>query len=422
MEKEKKVFYGWWIVLVAFLSIAVTYGTKGAFGIVQMKMLEDLNWSRASVAGALAANMLVYALAAPFVGRIMDKVGLKKIMILGALGTGAAFMLSATITSTWQFILYYGILLGLANTGMGMIPGPTAVNRWFVKKRGRALSIALVASPLGMAIFTFLAKDLLNQIGWQGMFILMGASAWLLVIIPAWLIMRSSPEEMGLKPDGLTESSDSPAANQLPLTDEKVWTVMDVIKSPMAWCIFLGYGLVAGNGWAQQVHQVPHLIQLGLTKDQASSALGFNMLFAVISTLIWPTLSDYMKRSSAVIISMIIQAIGTILLLNAHNLTMTYAFVIVMGLTYFGSYGLFSAFAADYFGRKSLGMISGMMAMIAAGSSALGIYAGGLLYDLSGNYNLLWQIGFIGLIITAIMTFALTRKNVQTSPSVQTKI
>ncbi|EAX48898.1 major facilitator superfamily MFS_1 [Thermosinus carboxydivorans Nor1] len=426
MGKNNKIFYGWWIVLVAFLSIAITYGTKGVFGVVQLQMLDDLHWTRASIAGALSANMMVYAIAAPFVGRIMDKVGIRTILILGALLTGAAFMLVTTVTSPVQFYIYYGLLLGLANTGMGMIPGPTAVNRWFIKKRGRALSIALVASPLGMAVFTFLAKDLLKTIGWKGLFVVMGVAAWVLVIIPAYLLMRSSPEEMGLKPDGETDQAPTSAFSGVSvapapsIAQEEEWTLTKLLLSPKAWCLLFGYFVLGGNGWAQQVHQVPHLMQMGLSKDSATVALGFNMTLAILSMLIWPSISDFMKRSTAVVISLVLQALGTFLLLNANTLTMTYAFVFIMGISHYGSYGLFTALAADTFGRRSLGTVSGVMAMVGAGGAALGIYAGGALYDAMGNYRLLWQCGIGALVLATLLIMVLGQMKQQADASVKT--
>ena len=420
MEKQK-MYYGWWVVLVAFLSLAITYGTNGVFGVVQMQMLDELHWSRASIAGAMSANMLVYAVAAPFVGRYMDKVGIKTVLMLGGFLTGAAFLLVTTTTSPLQFYIYYGLLLGLANTGMGMIPGPTAVSRWFVKKRGRALSIALVASPLGMAIFTFLAKDLLKTIGWKGLFIVMGLASWALVIVPAYLWMRSTPEEMGLLPDGETqpeEKKETAAAQPAaPLAPEEDWTLMRLMTSPKALCLLFGYFAMAANGWAQQIHQVPHFIQMGLSKDAATVALGMNMTLSVVSMLLLPSMSDFMKRNQAVAISLVLQALGTFLLTQATSITMVYCFVVVMGISYLGSYGLFSALAADTFGRKSLGTVSGVMAMLGAGGAAVGIYAGGAFYDMLGNYNLLWNIGIVILLLGAGLSLLLGKLNSSAAPA-----
>ncbi|WP_406678620.1 MFS transporter [Neomoorella carbonis] len=412
--KQTKIFYGWWIVLVAFLSIAITYGTKGVFGIVQLAMLEDLHWNRATIAGALSANMLVYAIAAPMVGRLMDKVGVKNTLIIGSLLTGLAYILVTTINSPLQFYIYYGILLGLAGTGMGMIPGPTAVSRWFIKKRGRALSLAIVGSPLGTAIFTFLAKDWLNTMGWKGTFKIMAILSWVLVIIPTFFLMRTSPEEMGMLPDGETSpvtTSGTAKKNIVTVYDnEEEWSLSKLLTSPKAWGLFLAYFFMAGNGWMQQVHQVPHLILLGLNKDVATNVLGINMFLAVISMLIWPSISDFMQRRTALIISLILQIVGSLLLLNARTLTLTYLFVVVMGLSYMGCYGLFSAMAADLFGRRSLGTVNGIMATAGAAGAAFGIYFGGWIYDITHSYSLLWEIGIIGLVIAIGLAVAMGRK------------
>jgi sugar phosphate permease len=259
-----------------------------------------------------------------------------------------------------------------------------------------------------MAVFTFLAKDLLPTIGWRGLVVVMGAASIILVILPAYFLMRSTPEEMGLLPDGDNEKpilAASSTPTVVATADDAEWNLTKLFTSPLALGIFFAYFIMGGNGWAQQVHQVPHLIKMGLSKDAATVALGMNMILAVLSMLIWPAISDFMKRRTAVVISLLIQAVGTFMLMNAHDLTMTYAFVFIMGISHYGGYGLFSAFAADTFGRKSLGTVTGAMAMIGAAGAAIGIYAGGAIYDATGSYNLLWQVGLIGLLAGAVIIF-----------------
>lgn len=408
-NKKSGLFYGWWIVIVAFLSVGITYGTKGAYGVIQLSMLKDFGWTRAEVAGAFSANMFVYAFVVLFMGKVMDKIGVKYTLVIGGALTGLAYFLMPTVKTPGQFYLYYGVLLGTAGSCMGMVPGPTAVGRWFSKKRGRAMALTLVASPLGGAIFTILAKDWLKTIGWKGTFRIMAFSSWILVIIPALIFMKNNPEDIGLYPDGETTPPVTAAGNNTVSVDEEVWTYGKIFSTPKAWALILAYFFFGGNGISQQIHQVPHLIANGLTQSQATDALAINMFLSVASMLIWPTISDFIDRKKALLISLILQIVGTIILMNAHSLLGTYAFVFIMGLSYMGAYGLFSALTADIFGRKSLGTVNGVMATSASLGAAAATYFGGYIYDLTKTYTVLWSICIAGLVIAMLLTIYLIK-------------
>lgn len=420
-NKKGGIFYGWWIVLVAFLSIGITYGTKGAFGVIQLSMLNDFGWTRAEVAGAFSANMFIYAFVVLFMGKVMDKIGVKNTLIIGGTLTGFAYYLMPTVKTPLQFYLYYGVLLGTAGSCMGMVPGPTAVGRWFVKKRGRALALTLVASPLGAAIFTMLAKNWLNTMGWQGTFKIMAFSSWILVILPALLFMKNSPEDMGLYPDGLdTPPVIKNTANET-VTEEEEWTYGKIFTTPEAWALILAYFFFGGNGIAQQIHQVPHLIANGLSESQATDALAINMFLSVISMLMWPTISDFIDRKKALLMSLTLQIIGTVVLMNATTVTSTYVFVVIMGLSYMGGFGLFSALTADIFGRKSLGTVNGVMATSASLGSAVATYFGGYIYDITNSYKVLWSMCIGGLVLATLLTLYLIKvtKNKSVSKTVE---
>lgn len=411
MENKKSgLFYGWLIVLVAFLSVGITYGTKGAYGVIQLSMLKDFGWTRAQVAGAFSANMFIYAVTVLFMGKVMDKIGVKNTLVIGGTLTGLAYYLITIIKTPVQFYLCYGILLGAAGSCMGMVPGPTAVSRWFIKKRGRALALTLVASPLGAAIFTMLAKNWLVTAGWRGTFKIMAIMSWILVIAPSLFFMKNKPEDIGLHPDGDTVEQKLDLANSSAETNnDEVWTYGKVFKSYKAWALILAYFFFGGNGISQQIHQVPHLINNGLTQGQATDALALNMFLSVVSMLMWPTISDFIDRKKALLISLLLQVIGTIILMNAHTIGMAYLFVVIMGLSYMGAYGLFSALAADLFGRKSLGTVNGVMATSASLGAAAATYFGGYIYDATKSYTTLWLICILGLVLAMLLTIYLIK-------------
>ena len=319
-------------------------------------------------------------------------------------------MLCSMVTQVWQFILLFGVLLGLANTGMGMIPGPTAVNRFFIKKRGRALSIALVASPGGAVVFSMIAKQILPDMGWRSLFVIMAVSSWALVTLPAFFLMKSSPEEIGLHPDGeeiVPAATTGSAAAATPSANQgETWTLSELMMNVKSWTIFLPYFILGGASWTVQAHMVPHLVQMGLPKSSVIDGFTAYMFLGVLSMLFFPSLSDYMKRKNALALAFIIQAVGVYVLSITTNTTLMWIFVVVMGMAAMGSYGIISALAADIFGRKNLGTVAGTMAMMASAGAAFGIYAGGWVFDtFNQSYGILWWMWLICLVVATVVSY-----------------
>ena len=177
-----RIFYGWVIVLVSFLTLLLVMGTRFSFGVFYSSMLADMGWGRAATAGIFSVSMLVYALVALGVGAAFDRLGPRRMLPLMGLFLGVGFFLCSRITALWEFYLYYGVLVGSAFTSLGFIPHVALITRWLVRRRGLATSLVLSGTGLGSFVFAPWSAQLIEHYDWCTGYV------WYAVLIPAVVV------------------------------------------------------------------------------------------------------------------------------------------------------------------------------------------------------------------------------------------
>ena len=151
---QPRIFYGWVIVLISFLTMLLVMGTRLSFGVFYSSMLAEMGWSRAATAGIFSLSMLVYAVVASGVGAAFDWWGPRRMFPVAAMFLGVGFFLCSRMTTLWEFYLYYGVIVGTGFTALGFIPHVALMARWFDRQRGLATSLALAGTGRGASAGT----------------------------------------------------------------------------------------------------------------------------------------------------------------------------------------------------------------------------------------------------------------------------
>ena len=146
VSTRPRIFYGWVIVLVSFLTMVLVVGTRFSFGVFYSSMLTEMGWSRAATAGIFSVSMLVYAAVASGVVAAFDRWGPRRMFPVAAVLLGVGFFLCSRMTTLWQFYFYYGVIVGTGFTALGFIPHVALMARWFDRRRGLATSLALAGT------------------------------------------------------------------------------------------------------------------------------------------------------------------------------------------------------------------------------------------------------------------------------------
>ncbi len=387
MQKNDKIFHGYWVLLGAsilhFLDSGIYfYG----FSVFYTPIMNEFGWSAAMVAGAVSFSRLEGGLEGPIIGYLIDRFGARKVLAFGVFLTGIGYFAMTYVDSIWMLYLVYGGILSIGyNTGFTHSLS-TLVTNWFIKKRGRAMSIYALAAGIGGAIAVPLMSHSITLYGWRMTAIFCGLTFWI-AGFPAAYIFKNKPEDMGLLPDGETITTTQTAADVSPI-DEPDMTTMEAMKSVTFRRLLLAESLRTFLLGSIVLHQIPHLINIGIDAVTAAGILGLMIFVSIPGRLIFGFLGDYIEKRKLLAATMIIQGVAVLILGYATSIIHVYAFVVIYGLTYGGCIPLLMAFRGDIFGRKKYAQMSGIMSPFRMIGNVIGPVLAGYLFDVTGSYRI----------------------------------
>lgn len=413
--KEKRLFYGWFIVATVFLANFINTGEAFyAMGVFFKPLIKEFGWSRAITSVGISLSVITGALFAPILGRLVDRYGARSIMPVGAAVVGLSFVLLSRMNYIWHFYLFYGIMLSLGSRSMGEIPGSTSVSNWFIKKRGLALGIATMGISMGGVIMPPLANYFISRFGWRVSFFFMAIFPWAVVIPLSIIFIRKRPEDLGLNPDGIADSNPDPA---LPDSENDRYEVSigarAALKTSDFWKLAVAFSFSFMSLGTVLIHLVPHLTDLGISPTTAAFCLGLTAAVGVVGKVILGWLTDIMEKRFVAILAYAFQIVGLIILLNARYLWLVYLFCVCFGFGMGGVIPIHQSFLGERFGRDSFGSIYGLMAPFTVFFQALGQPFAGYVFDVTGSYHLAFLLFIINYFLAAIIIFSVRRKSPQ---------
>src|SRR5205814_1826193 len=236
-------FYGWVLVAIAFVTMAVGVNARTAFSLLFPAMLDEFGWDRGLTAGAFSFGFLVSAVVTPFVGRLMDQRGPRLVVELGVAAMGIGLLLGSLVREPWQLYLTLGALAGggvncLAYTGQSLY-----LTNWFVRRRGLAMSIAFSGVGIGSITILPWLQSLIASAGWRAACSALGILV-VALLLPLNLLLKRRPEDLGLRPDGA--AAGMAAADRGGYVVDRAWAAVDwtlarAVRTARFWWLALGY-------------------------------------------------------------------------------------------------------------------------------------------------------------------------------------
>ncbi len=386
-------FYGWVVVAVAFVTMAVGVNVRTAFSLLFPPILDEFGWERGVTAGAFSFGFLVSAVLSPSLGRLMDRRGPRVVMEMGVGLMAAGLMLATMVRQPWHLYLTLGVLVGGGSVCVSYTGQSLYLPNWFVRRRGLALSVAFSGVGVGSIILLPWLQALIVRAGWR-------AACWamailvLAVLAPLNLLARGRPEDLGLEPDG-DPSSRQTTAGQTSNVVDPVWAAVDwtlgrAVRTSRFWWITVGYfgGLFAW--YAVQVHQTKYLIEIGWSPTYAAWALGFVSLVAIPGQIVLGHLSDRIGREWVWTVGSLGFAIcylALILMRETPTPALLWLMVVSQGALGYGLTSVVGAIPAEIFQGRHYGTIFGTLMLSAIAGGAVGPWVTGVLYDATGSYT-----------------------------------
>jgi MFS family permease len=261
-------FYGWVIVAVTFVTMAIGVNARTAFSLFYPPIISEFGWERGVTAGAFSFGFVASAIASPLIGRLMDRRGPRAVMELGVLLMGSGLLLAPLTTQPWHLYLTIGVLVGSGSVCLGYSGQSLFVPNWFIRRRGLAIGLAFAGVGIGSVTLLPWVQHMIEHTGWRTACTAMGIVV-LVVLAPINLLLHKRPEDIGLQADGdaaPTATSAKPASNIVdPVWAGTDWTLPLALRTARFWWIATGYFCGLYIWYAVQVHQTKFLLDIGFS-------------------------------------------------------------------------------------------------------------------------------------------------------------
>jgi len=334
-------------------------------------------------------------------------------MLIGSIILGFSLMSLRWVDNLWQYYLLFGVFSSVGSMGLGETMTQVILPKWFIRKRGRALGIAVMGGGMGPLLAPVTLYSLMIFVGWRDTWFIMGLAV-LVVLVPLSFLVKTRPEDIGLFPDGAQEpdasSADSRPQIRTPAeaSNEHSLTRSEALKSPAFWLIVLAFGLGGLGQRGFQVNWLPYLQDLGFSTGVGALAIMVYGIFSVSVRPFWGILGDRFPVRSLIVAQSFLTASSVLILIYVSGLPMLLSFMILFGVTMGGSFILRPLLIANYFGRDHLGAIAGMMRPFQSFTGALGPIFVAAVYDLHGSYYWSFFLVMLGFATTGAVILLAT--------------
>ena len=404
------LFFGWWVV---FASAGIVFLTGGTFfygfSALFNPIVREFGWSRAAVSFAFSLRTEVGGVAAPIVGFLVDRVGPRRLMVIGVIIVALGFFLLSRTQALWEF---YGSVVVIA-IGMSAAAGPVsmvAVTYWFRRRRGRALAFLAMGTGSSGIMVVVLAL-LISAFDWRNALLII-AVVQLAVCIPLALSIRDRPEDIGLHPDGdqPDPGGEGEVAVAPGIAEPEGLTVRQALRSSAFWRMAMALSLGNLGTMAIIVHQIPFFTgSVGLSEGAAAASVTGMTLVSVGGRFGFGYVSDFIDKRFVMAGAYALLALAVLLFAAIHQPWQIFLVLPLFGLGWGGIIPVRPALQAEVFGLRAFGAIQGLVFTIATFGGLIGPVFAGWMYDQTESYRLAFVILAAAAFLAAPMLATLRR-------------
>jgi MFS family permease len=363
-SSRRPIFYGWVIVATTFVIAAVTTGPRNGFGVFVGPMSTDFGWNRSTISLAAAIGFLVNGLSQPFLGRLYDRCGGRRVIVasLALFGVGT-ICLSLTFNALF-FILLFGLGLSIAWSGASLTTTNALLTRWFQRQRATVLGLSTAGASAGGLLLIPLATSLLDRTDWRLTWVALGAL----------ILVLALPLALGAWP---------------------------------FWQLAGAYGICGFTTAILTTHFIPYALDRGFTASTAAAAFGLMSGLNVAGVIAAGALADRWGRKNLLAWVYAARGGAYAMLVLAPDPWSLWGFAAIAGFSYWATAPLTMSLMADVYGLRSLGTLNGLSFLVHQVGGATSIQFAGLMRDLTGSYTVPFTLAGLLLLPAALAAFSI---------------
>lgn len=420
-RKRRAPFYGWWIVALGFANNFGGAGFGGyAFAVLIKPMADDadLGWSRTQIVWGMTIAAIVGTLASPLVGLLVDKKhGPRIIMAIATFIGGLGIALVSQVHELWQYYLVFGLLIAFLMNASSFLVVPTVVSKFFIRQRGKALIISTMGRPTSGIILLPLTQVMVSGVGWRTTWLIMGIVVAAVLLPANGLLMRRSPEDIGLLPDGDAPSEASESKPSLSRDISEVsWTLTEAMRTAPFWLILIATNLGMAGLAGVLINQVTYLKE-NFSDGVAITGATLVTVASFTSRAIWLFVADKVNPKYSAAGAFAVAGIGMLFLAYATNIPFMVLWAMFFGTGIAGMDPLTSQLFANYFGRTFLGSIRGFVSLTTGGAFAAAPVLTVFIADRTGEFTTAFFIFVVGFTVATILTLLARRPRMSKTPA-----
>ncbi|MDE3076641.1 MAG: MFS transporter, partial [Chloroflexota bacterium] len=287
--KSPRIHYAWIVTAVTFITLLATAGVRATPSILILPLEHEFGWTRITVSTAVSINLLLYGLCGPFAASLMNRFGVRRIMVISLLALGAAQAAMTGMRHPWQLNLLWGVVVAFAAGATAVVLAAVIASRWFLKGRGLVLGILTSANAVGQMVFLPPLAVLAGAAGWRAVSLLMGGVA-IVIVVPVVAFMRNAPEDVGQRRYG-SDATAAPGPEAPALGAVRALALC--VRAGDFWFLSFSYFICGATTLGLiGTHFIPASVEHGIPEVAAASILGVMAIFNVIGTTASGFLSD----------------------------------------------------------------------------------------------------------------------------------
>jgi MFS family permease len=405
-EKWDTLFFGWKTVIAGAIIACWGYGSwYYGMGALLLPLTQEFGWTRTQLSLAFSMRSVQGGLEGPFGGMAIDKYGERKITIISTVIACIGLIAVLYVKTLWQFIIIWGFVVSLGfNLGLYDTVN-SAVAKWFVRKRARAIGIVTIGGGLGAPVIVPIMTWIIQKYSWRLALIFIVVSTLLISLPLAWFWMKDRPPEFyGLLPDGetkLPEGHPEEDIDEVKYDYEYDFTPQEAMRTKSFWMILIAFMLNGGTLAMVTMHQMAYHQSLGIDAVAAATILGMMAIVSLGGRFLTATLGGRLTEREYIILGYGLRTIGLLVFTYARSITMIMLFVALFGIGYGITIPAQTSLRASYFGRKAYATITGYITFFTAITNVAYPTFAGWIFDTTGSYIQAF------LIITALQGLAI---------------
>ena len=407
-----RLFYGWHVLAGCFFLLFFQSGARHSFGVMFKPMISQLGWDRASISLAFFLNMTMFALTLTVAGRFYDRYGPKWVIFISTVFMAVGYVGISRIGSLWEFYLYYGVVVGIGVGGASVPLVAALMSKWFEKRRGLAISLAICGNCVGQFALVPLFTIFVIHYDWRISYFIIGFIILVINTLLAFAVIKGDPGELGLKPFGHhTQAGVKTAKDQtIPEDSPKDLGLMDAMRTRSFWLFLIAMFICGSGDFLVTAHLIPLATDHGISATTAGNMLALFGLMSMGGVLFAGPVSDSIGNKIPIALNFLLRIGVYVLILKYQNLISFYIFAMVFGFTFLITAPLTATLAGRLYGFSHVGLLSGFITTVHHLGGGFWAYIGGLLFDKTGSYRLIFIFSAILAMIAMLCTIFINER------------